>query len=94
MSTLISSGDMYYPLYAFLTASPPEVECWLLSFAQVEQIIGVPLPASASTHQAWWGNDATSHVQAKAWLLAGWRTDEVAGHRPRQQVLFVREELR
>ena len=34
------------------------------------------LPVSAHRHRAWWANDR-SHVQARAWLDAGWEVDEV-----------------
>ena len=47
-----------------------------LSFRQIERIIGAKLPASARKYQAWWANDP-SHVEAKAWLSAGWKTESV-----------------
>jgi hypothetical protein len=43
-----------------------------LSFAEIERVIGRPLPASARKHRPWWANDA-SHSHARAWLGAGWR---------------------
>lgn len=58
----------YDLLHKFLTADP--VLPLTLSFAQVELILGTELPASARTHQPWWGNDAT-HSHAMAWLAAG-----------------------
>ena len=42
-----------------------------LTFAEIEAIIGAPLPPSARTSN-WWEN-TTEHVQAGAWVLAGWR---------------------
>jgi hypothetical protein len=48
-----------------------------LSFADVARRAGVKLPASAYDHAAWWANDSTSHVQAKAWLEAGYKTENV-----------------
>jgi hypothetical protein len=46
-----------------------------LSFAEIEGVIGSPLPSSAHTYNAWWANEngATSHVQCSAWLLAGYK---------------------
>ena len=47
-------------------------------FADIEKIIGKPLPPSARKHCAWWSNDFTStHVQARAWGNAGYRTEQV-----------------
>jgi hypothetical protein len=48
-----------------------------LSFAEVARRAEVKLPASAYGHAAWWANDSTSHVQAKAWLDAGYKTENV-----------------
>jgi hypothetical protein len=58
-----------------------------MDFRAVEKILGAPLPKSAHDYQAWWANDA-SHSQAKAWLAAGWQTENLnlAG----QTVEFVR----
>lgn len=44
-----------------------------LSFDEIDSIVG-GLPASARRHPAWWSNEVEgSHVQAHAWLDAGWR---------------------
>ena len=59
-----------------------------LSFDEIARFAKVQLPASAYDHPAWWANDSKSHVQAKAWLEAGYRTEniDVAA----QRVEFVR----
>jgi len=46
-----------------------------LTFADIDRIIGYPLPASARTYPAWWSNEreGTRHVQSLAWTTAGWR---------------------
>ena len=62
----------YDPLELYLSAQP-EDGC-TLTFAQIEEIIGAPLPPSARRHKSWWGNDNT-HVQAQTWMDAGWMTD-------------------
>lgn len=53
-----------------------------LSFAEVATCVG-GLPGSAYAHPAWWGNDGDGrHVQATAWLSAGYRVksaDQLAG---------------
>lgn len=59
-----------------------------LTFAEVARHAGVKLPASAYGHAAWWANDSTSHVQAKAWLDAGYKTENV--DIAAQSVEFVR----
>jgi hypothetical protein len=59
-----------------------------LTFAEVEHALGFPLPASARTHAPWWANVGGSHVQAKAWMEAGWRTRDVDV--PGQRVTFER----
>jgi hypothetical protein len=48
-----------------------------MTFKDVEDVLGTKLPASASDYPAWWANDVTSHVQAKAWLNAGYETQQV-----------------
>jgi len=48
-----------------------------MTFAEVEKIIGAKLPASAREHRPWWGNNASNHVNAKAWLDAGFESEQV-----------------
>jgi hypothetical protein len=48
------------------------------SFAEIEKIIGEPLPNSARRYRAWWANESqTGHVQALGWMTIGWRVAEV-----------------
>ena len=47
-----------------------------LGFADVERIIQWRLPRSARRHRAWWAN-TRMHVQAVAWLEAGWVVEAV-----------------
>jgi hypothetical protein len=49
------------------------------AFTEIAAWVG-GLPASARRHRAWWANDR-GHVQARAWLDAGWQVDDV---RPEQ----------
>ena len=58
-----------------------------MSFSEIADLVG-GLPASTHTHSAWWANEMIAdgrHVQAKAWLGAGRRVEEVslAGKRVR-----------
>lgn len=48
-----------------------------LSFREIESILGFRLPGSARTLAPWWANTRGSHVQAAAWMDAGWRTRDV-----------------
>ena len=48
-----------------------------LSFKDIAGIIGDALPDSARAHSAWWANDP-KHVEAKAWLDAGWKSASVS----------------
>jgi hypothetical protein len=50
----------YEQLELYLRAVPAKTGEITLSFAEVERILGVPLPASAKSHRAWWGNQKDS----------------------------------
>ena len=81
----------YSPLYRWFqnqTLDKREVQ---LSFEQIEKILGKPLPPSARTHEPWWRDRSagTSHVQAYAWLEAGWRVQTV--NLKSRRATFVRE---
>lgn len=69
----------YEQLELYLRAVPAKTGEITLSFAEIERILGVPLPASAKSHRAWWGNqkDSKTRPQAHAWLSAGYQVDAV-----------------
>lgn len=49
-----------------------------MSFEQIERILNDKLPPSAYQYQAWWANQKEgSHVEAFAWMDAGWLVDTV-----------------
>jgi hypothetical protein len=77
----------YLALQRYLEAST-ELEV-TLTFAEVEAIIGTPLPKSAWERPQWWVN-RPQQGQARAWLTAGWRTRPV--NRWMRTVTFVRME--
>lgn len=60
-----------------------------LGFADIEQIIGAKLPASALSHNAWWSN-STSHPLARVWLEAGWEVPEEGLQWTRKEITLVR----
>lgn len=72
-----------------------------LSFAQIEQIISAPLPASATRYPAWWANEkAGKHSWAHLWRAAGWQKERVdftqqivVFRRTNQSTNEVRDEL-
>jgi hypothetical protein len=65
----------YEPLPQFLSAGTASTR--RMSFEQIERVLGFNLPKSAYEHEAWWSNNATGHSHARAWLAAGWRTQDV-----------------
>jgi hypothetical protein len=78
----------YAPLQDYLRAQPqPQIE---LSFEEVERVLGFTLPPSAREHSAWWANERGTHVQARAWMDAGWHVWHV--RRFEEKVYFERSE--
>ena len=66
----------YTPLEHHLAALPPGQSEVTLTFAQIERILHAKLPPSAYKHPEWWANTAKgSHVEAQAWLNAGWQVE-------------------
>lgn len=63
----------YDPLAQYLRAqSAPYV---VLSFAEIESLIGAQLPRSARERREWWWNDLarqSSHVQSRSWVHSGY----------------------
>lgn len=48
-----------------------------VSFQDIGKLLKDELPESARKHRSWWANEMTSHVQAAAWLKAGWLVEDV-----------------
>lgn len=48
-----------------------------MTFSEIERVLGFKLPASAFEYAAWWSNESTGHVQARAWMRAGFETEAV-----------------
>jgi len=61
-----------------------------LTFHEIEDLLGFKLPESARRHRGWWANEGTTHVQARAWMTAGWQAWEV--NLGAEQVLFRRSQ--
>lgn len=67
----------YAPLAIWLQSQTSEQDKLLLTFRQVEEIIGAGLPPSARQHRNWWANDSVGHTQSQQWLDAGWRVSNI-----------------
>jgi hypothetical protein len=66
----------YEPLAEHLRHEPND--SWTAAFAEVERILGFPLPPSARAYRPWWGNQrGAGHSQAKGWQDAGWQVLKV-----------------
>lgn len=62
----------YQALHAHLVRRAGRAE--LLSFEDIEEIIGKELPQSAVKHRSFWANDNQDHhSHARAWMGAGYR---------------------
>ena len=49
----------------------------MISFEEIEQIIGTKLPSSAYRHRPWWSNNPFNSSITSAWLNAGYRSEQV-----------------
>ena len=58
-----------------------------MTFAEVEAIVGHPLPRSAR-YQAWWSNNPSNNAMTTVWLKAGFKTEDV--DMERRSVVFRR----
>ena len=65
----------YAPLADYLRGSGQDSV--VMTFSDIERIIGAELPQSAFTHRAWWSNNPTNNVMTHAWLEAGYTTANV-----------------
>ncbi|MEA2567669.1 MAG: hypothetical protein QOD49_2846 [Actinomycetota bacterium] len=61
------------PLAAYLESAQSPT---MLTFDEIESLIGTGLPPSARNHRAWWTN-SKDRTLAREWLAAGWRAESV-----------------
>ena len=74
----------YAPLQSHLkTLAAPRIP---MSFKDIERVINAKLPPSARKHRPWWSNNPGNSVITKAWLNAGYRTEQV--DMKRERVVF------
>lgn len=81
-------GDKYKKLREYLEDHNTETHI-ILSYEQIESIIGKKLPESAYKYsEAWWAN--TNSPQATAWIGTGYETDYVTDTYKKESVVFVK----
>ena len=69
------SSSKYQPLTAHLRSQ--RASRVPMSFAEIERVVGTKLPPSAGSHRAWWSNNPTNNVMTRAWLEAGFQSEQV-----------------
>ena len=62
----------------------------MMTFKDIEAVIGSGLPKSARKHRPWWSNNPCNSTITQFWLAAGYKTSEV--DLDKQQVVFVQQE--
>lgn len=81
----------YAPLEKYLRDLPDGHKEVTLGFEQIERIINAKLPASAYGYRQWWENEKEgNHVNARAWINAGWEVESVDFDRKRVRLVCVR----
>lgn len=81
-------GDKYKKLREYLEKHNTEKRI-VLTYNQIELIIGDKLPESAYKHsESWWANTKSS--QATAWMNAGYQTDFITDTYRKESVIFVK----
>ncbi len=90
----MKAGSKYEPLYLHLRKSGKEEI--VLTFGEIEKLIGTPLPPSAYT-RGWWSNRDNA-LQASAWMEAGYSVaqldtekEHVTFRKPKRQYVVRRE---
>jgi hypothetical protein len=65
-------SGIYKPLHAYLEQRYADIA--VLTFEQIESLLGFALPDRARTHDEWWagsGTDSAASGHADAWRLTG-----------------------
>ena len=64
----------YRPLSERLRGHPADE--WRASFAEIEEVLGFPLPKGARTGKIWWSN-APEKPHSRAWSGHGWEARDI-----------------
>lgn len=80
----------YDPLRDLLLEVPLTISDKILTFLEIEKILGFKLPSSAYKHRPWWANPSSpyDHPHAQSWLAAAWIVETV--NQSQQWVRFQR----
>src|SRR5215211_2272314 len=78
----------YQPLVDFLSRQPPETTTVTLTLAEVEGLLGVPLPEGAWT-RLWWLAGGPPGV-VRPWVAVGWRVTRTSLQTTPTTVTFAR----
>jgi len=74
----LTTGSKYTPLEEWLRAqAESDTDVMTMSFEQIEALLHDSLPPSARRYRTWWANDIATHPQARAWMLAGWKAENL-----------------
>ncbi len=71
----MTEGTKYHPLFEHLLFSGQGQI--MMTFAEVEAVIGARLPPSARQREEWWSNSPSGHSQARAWMRANYRASDI-----------------
>ena len=82
----VAPGDALHLWLAGLPVTEPAV---VVTFGVLEELTGEPLPPVARRHFGWWANDPQSHLLARSWMAAGWKSAGV--ELADEQVAFRRD---
>jgi hypothetical protein len=86
------SGPRKYDLLGdYLAAQSPETDTVTLTLAEIETILGTPLPMTAYWTPFW--TNYAKNPPSRAWRRVGWRVARQTGNRWVEAVTFVREPL-
>lgn len=76
-SPLVKPKNKYDPLKDWLLGFGSLTRRVVIFISAIEKLLGSELPPSARSHRSWWANQYSTHMQAQAWLEAGWVVDDV-----------------
>ena len=72
-----AGGKRWDVLRDWLKQQPATPHGMLVSFADLQTLLGGPLPSSALKHTSWWSNKNVQEAQVNAWLDANWQVAHV-----------------
>ncbi len=78
--------NKYKPLNDYLIMKGEENV--ILTFNEIEDILGFPLPPSARKHRTFWENDRKSHSHSSVWMNAGYKTVNANANTIEERVHF------